>query len=236
MEFVKTYVGGLDDKIEGGIPQGSVILISGPTGSMKSSFSFYIAYNHLKNTKNGNVIYISLEQSRESLLKQMVSLGMDIDKLPENCEFSIFDWGLVRKIVKDSGKQEDVNWLEAIINPVREFGKNRKLDFVILDSLNALYAITNLENPRNQLFFLFEALRELGATTLVISETSYNSMQFGTYDVEGFLADSIIHLSMERIGRTLGRYISIIKIRGVKHSTDYYPLLVDTKGFRIISH
>ncbi len=236
MEFINTYVRGLDEKIEGGIPRGSVILISGPTGSMKSSFSFYIAYNYLKERKKGNVIYISLEQSRESLLNQMVSLGMNIEKLPKECEFNIFDWGLVRKIVRDSGKQDTVNWLDAIINPVKEFGKSKKLDFVILDSLNALYAISNLKNPRNHLFFLFEAMRELGATTLVISETSYNSMQFGTFDVEGFLADSIIHLSMERIGRTLGRYISIIKIRGVKHSTDYYPLLVDKKGFRIISH
>ncbi len=236
MEFINTYVKGLDERIEGGIPKGSVILISGPTGSMKSSFSFYIAYNYLKDKKEGNVVYISLEQSRESLINQMLSLGMDIDKLPKNCEFNIFDWGLMRRIVKDAGRQEDINWINAIINPVKEFAKNKKLDFVILDSLNALYAISNLKNPRNQLFFLFEAMRELGATTLAISETSYNSMQFGTYDVEGFLADCIIHLSMERIGRTLGRYISIIKIRGVKHSSDYYPLIVDTKGFRIISH
>ncbi len=236
MEFIRTYVSGLDEKIEGGIPKGSVILVSGPTGSMKSSFSFYVAYKYLENMKKGNVIYVSLEQSRESLLNQMLSLGMDIEKLPKDCEFNVFDWGLVRKIVKEANRHEEIDWLEAIINPVKEYGASKNIDFLILDSLNALYAIANLKNPRNQLFFLFEAMRDLGATTLVISETPYNSMKFGTYDVEGFLADSIIHLSMERIGRTLGRYVSIIKIRGVKHSTDYYPLLVDDRGFRIISH
>ena len=236
MEYLKTYIGGLDEKIKGGIPKGHVVLVSGPTGSMKSSLCFYIAYKYLENNKKGNVVYVSLEQSRESLLRQMLSLGMDIDRLPQSVEFNVFDWGLVRKMVKESGTYESVDWVKAIETPIREYTREKKIDILVLDSLQALYAIAQLENPRNQLFFLFESMRELGATSFVVSETSYNSMKFGSYDVEGFLADGIIHLSMERVGRTLGRYISVIKIRGVKHSTDYYPLLVDERGFRIVSH
>ncbi len=236
MEYLKTYVEGLDEKIKGGIPKRHVVLISGPTGSMKSTLSFYIAYRYLESKKKGNVIYVSLEQSRESLLNQMKSLNMDIEKLPSSCEFNVFDWGLVRKMVKESGNYGEVDWVKAIETPIKEYARDKTVDILILDSLNALYAIADMVNPRNQLFFLFESMREVGATTFVISETSYNSMKFGSYDVEGFLADGIIHLSMERVGRTLGRYISIIKMRGVKHSTDYYPLLVDERGFRIVSH
>jgi len=236
MGYLKTYVDGLDEKIEGGIPQGHVVLVSGPTGSMKSSLTFYMAYKYLEDKKKGNVVYVSLEQSRESLLRQMTSLGMDIDALPKGVEFNVFDWGLVRKMVKESGTYESVDWVKAIETPIREYAREKKVDILILDSLQALYAIAQLENPRNQLFFLFESLRELSSTTFIISESTYNSMNFGTYDVEGFLADGIIHLSMERVGRTLGRYISVIKMRGVKHSTDYYPLLVDERGFRIVSH
>ncbi len=235
-EYLKTYVEGLDQKIERGIPKGHIVLVSGPTGSMKSTLTYYMGYRYLQNNKKGNVVYISLEQSRESLIRQMVSLNMDIEKLPKGTEFNVFDWGLVRKMVKESGTYENVDWIKAIETPVREYAREKKIDILILDSLQALYAIAQMENPRNQLFFLFETMRELGGTVFIISEAGYNSMSFGTYDVEGFLADGIIHLSMERVGRTLGRYISVVKMRGVKHSTDYYPLLVDQRGFRIVSH
>ncbi len=235
MEYVKTYILGLDDKVDKGIPSDSLILVSGPPGGMKSTLSFYMAFNHLKNKGSGKVVYISLEQSRDSLLRQMESLGMHLDELPNGTEFTIFDWGFFRKLIKDEEEYSKINWIDTILMPIKEYTKDEKAEFIILDSLNALYAITSMDNPRNQLFFLFEMMKEYGKTAIAVSETTYNSMKFGTYDVEGFLADAVIHLSMERVGRTLGRYISIIKIRGVKHPTDYYPLLVDEEGFRIVA-
>ncbi len=235
MEYVKTYIKGLDEKVEGGIPTGSLILVAGPTGGMKSSLSFYMAFNHLKNVGKGKVVYISLEQSRDSLLRQMSSLGMDLADLPNGCEFTIFDWGYFRKLIKDEVEYSNMDWVSTILSPVKEYTKDSMAEFIILDSLNALYAITNMENPRNQLFFLFEDIKKLGKTAIVVSETPYDSMKLGTYDVEGFLADVVIHLAMEKVGRTLGRYVSLIKIRGVKHPTDYYPMLVDKEGFRIVA-
>jgi KaiC/GvpD/RAD55 family RecA-like ATPase len=235
MEYVKTYIKGLDEKVKGGIPADSIILVAGPTGGMKSSLSFYMAFNHLKNVKKGKVVYISLEQSRDSLLRQMKSLGMDLAELPNGCEFTIFDWGYFRKLIRGEPEYSDMDWINTILSPVEEYTKDERAEFIILDSINALDAIANMVNPRNQLFFLFEDIKKLGKTAIVVSETSYDSKKLGTYDVEGFLSDAVIHLSMEKVGRTLGRYVSLIKIRGVKHPTDYFPMIVDKEGFRIVA-
>ena len=42
---IRTFVRGLDERLEGGVPKNSVVLIAGKAGSMKSSFCFSILYN-----------------------------------------------------------------------------------------------------------------------------------------------------------------------------------------------
>ena len=95
--------------------------------------------------------------------------------------------------------------------------------------------MASLDNTRSALFFFFESLRELDTTTLLITEMDPDRKSFGKYGIESFLADGIIHLDFERVGRSLGRFISIVKMRAVKHSTDYYSLIVDQDGFKVVT-
>ena len=41
---VKTFIKGLDKEIDGGIPKGSIVMIAGKPGTMKSSLAFNILY------------------------------------------------------------------------------------------------------------------------------------------------------------------------------------------------
>ena len=41
---IKTRVTGLDERLEGGIPGGYLVLVAGPPGSLKSSFAYRILY------------------------------------------------------------------------------------------------------------------------------------------------------------------------------------------------
>ena len=45
IEKIKTYIEGLDQRLEGGIPPGHIVLVCGTSGSMKSSLTFNIGYN-----------------------------------------------------------------------------------------------------------------------------------------------------------------------------------------------
>ena len=74
---IKTFVKGLDERLEGGVPKNSVVLVAGKAGSMKSSFCFSILY-HQAISEGRRGVYISLEQNRQSLLEHMLGLGMDV--------------------------------------------------------------------------------------------------------------------------------------------------------------
>ncbi|MDI6916623.1 MAG: ATPase domain-containing protein [Thermoplasmatales archaeon] len=237
---IKTYVNGLDERMEGGIPAGYVVLVSGSTGCMKSSFAFNVLYNAAKE-KGEKGLYLSLEQSKESLGRHMKKINLDPDSVKNTV--TIMDLGKLRTEIGEEAlamgfKVEDgkkVSWMNALGAQIKNYEEMLGFKILVIDSLDALCVLSAMDNPRNELFHFFEGLRSMGLTTLVISEMHGEKKSFGKYDVESFLSDGIIHLSMEREKRTVGRYISVVKMRETKHATDYFPLLVTDKGFEIIA-
>ena len=120
-----------------------------------------------------------------------------------------------------------------ITTQIKNFRTKLGFEILVLDSLAALYALSDLKNPRNDLFLFFENLRELGITIFLISEMGKDG-EFGQHGVEEFLADGIVHLDMVRDGRNVDRFISVVKMRKTKHRMDYFPLLVED-GFEIVT-
>ena len=222
---IPTFCKGLDEQMEGGIPKGHIVLLSGPTGSMKTTFSFNIL-NGMKDTPS---IFISLEQNRKSLTRQMRHFGMDFD--PVNSNISVVDVGLIRRKMGFMQQKS----LSMIVNMfVKNLVAEQNAQILVLDSLDSLYILMDMKNPRSELFHFFEELRGLGLTVILVSEMDEEQTHYGTYDCETFLADTIIHLTKERVGTTMGRLIRIIKMREVKHATDYFPLIAND-GFNIVA-
>ncbi|MCK4455626.1 MAG: KaiC domain-containing protein, partial [Thermoplasmata archaeon] len=50
---VRTHIRGLDEQLQGGVPRGSVVLIAGKPGTMKSSVAFNILYRNAKENRGG---------------------------------------------------------------------------------------------------------------------------------------------------------------------------------------
>src|SRR5436853_6003666 len=63
-ERLPTFVGRLDPFLEGGVPRGSVLAISGPGGSMKTSLALYILLKNRAAGRRG--VYVTVEESRDS--------------------------------------------------------------------------------------------------------------------------------------------------------------------------
>jgi len=230
---VKTYVKDLDERMEGGVPKGYVVLVCGTAGSMKSSFTFNILYNAAKN-ENVKGLYVSLEQERGSLLRQMKKLGMNI----KNVSHLVSLIELREPIKRGVGKEtlfKKGNWMDALLTQIQNYKKAIDFEILVIDSLDALYALTTIEDPRTEIFHFFRGLRNLGITTFIITEMPQSKKEFGKYDVESFLSDGIIHLAIERLGNTVGRFVNIAKMRETRHATDFFPLVVDENGFAIIA-
>jgi KaiC/GvpD/RAD55 family RecA-like ATPase len=232
LQRVKTRVVGLDERLDGGIPAGYIVLVSGPAGSLKSSFAYRIMYHEALERK-AKGLYVSMEQSKDSLSRQVESLGLEPEKAKS---LRVVDMRELRRTFK--GTEGAFDWLPALGSQLRRYKEEVGCDLIAVDSLNALYALTELREPRRQIFDFFENLRDIGATTFLVAETPRERDGFGPYQVEEFLSDGIVHLRMREVevGLTTSvrRYIGVVKLRGVNHDLDYYPLLVDRGQFEIV--
>ncbi|MEW5936493.1 MAG: ATPase domain-containing protein [Candidatus Thermoplasmatota archaeon] len=230
-----TYVKGLDERMEGGVPKGHLVLVCGRAGTMKSTLCFHILFNSAKRRKTRG-IYLTLEQSRVSLLSQMIRLGMDPRTLAES-GIIVIDMTRLRKESAGTATAGDINWNDSIVTTVQSYRNKFGCDIFVLDSLAALYSLSTFKNPRNDVYFLFERLRELGMTTYLISEMlEANKQVFGIYGVEDFLADGIFHLDLERDGRRVNLFLSTVKMRKTNHERNYFPLIFDpSTGFEIVT-
>ena len=225
---VKTFIKGLDKEMSGGVPEGSVVLIAGKPGTMKSSLAFNILY-HNANIDDVSGVYVTLEQSRESLLSNMDGLGMKLGGLEK--EISVLDLGMIRKKLTQLTNQ---TWMEVFKMYLQNLKKNMDIKVVVIDSLPVLEVMARFQHPREELFHFFEWLRDMDVTAFLITEMQQSSEQFCKYD-EDFLSDGIIHLDLKREGNQVNLFLGVVKMRQTGHKRGYSPLIFDKDGFEIVS-
>ena len=224
---IKTYIKGFDEHMAGGIPKGSLVLICGPPGTMKTTMAYNILFNSAKEDDVRGTFF-SLEQGRESLLNQMAGLGMDLKEVGD--KLSIVDFGLIRRNLE---RMESKNWLDIFKMYAENLKKNTEYDILVIDSLPVLEVLSSFKNPREDLFYFFEWLRELDVTCIIICEMPANSDNYGEYG-EDYISDGIIHTKMERMNdENIQRRIRCVKMRGTDHSTDYFTLLVEKGDLQV---
>ena len=225
---IKTYIEGYDRALEGGVPKGQVVLMSGTPGTMKSSLTYYILYNQAKEER-ATCVYVTLEQSRASLLRQMEKMGMDTEDVKHSLH--ILDLGLIRKNLKHMTGGD--SWMQVFKGYITSLKNDLNFDIIAIDSLGVLETISEMDNRRTDMFYLFEWLRDLGATVFLISEVSPDNLFTGTYD-EGYLADAIITLKLQMVREVeTQRRIRCIKMRETNQDASSFSLLFNGGRFQV---
>jgi len=222
---------GLDELMEGGIPEKFVTLVCGASGSLKSTIALNILINHIK-AKGCKALYLSLEQSKDSLLDHITSMGLDLTGTED--KLLMTDLTKLRDNLAD-GNVANIDWFGNIVNGIQEHKDRLGIEIVVLDSLDALTVLANAENPRNTIFTFFQSLRCMGLTSFIITEMPADRIQFGSHGVEPFLADGVVHVDLRREGNNVGLYIGIAKMRKTKHTRKYFPLLIENGAFSIVT-
>ena len=157
-------------------------------------------------------------------------LGMDITGLEKR--LSVLDLSLIRKKLKQLSNK---SWIEVFKMYIDNLDKTVDIGVLVIDSLPVLEVMGKFDDPREELFRLFEWLRDLGITSLLITEMEQDSDKFCRYG-EDFLSDGIIHLDLRREDRNVNLYLSVVKMRKTAHARGYYPLIYDEGGFELVVH
>ncbi len=227
-----THIPGLDELIKGGLPDGTINLITGPPGSAKSLFGIEYIYNGAKFDDEPG-IYITLEESRDSILRASKIYGIDIESYEKDGKIYLVDLGKMRMECTTS---EELEWGLASFETLQDFLKNH-LSFsgakrLVLDSVTAIgmYYKSN-ELFRRELFKFSRFLREANITTVLISEVTGGSDT--RYGIEEFISDSLIKLDYESDSGEYRRTLTVKKMRFTKHDPLKHPFLIMDNGIEI---
>lgn len=233
MKRTPTYVAGLDDVLEGGVPAGSVVIVSGAPGTMKTSLTYNVLHHNAIRGEKG--LYVSLEQSRESLLDHTGGLGFRVEETDGN--LSILDLAALRKKLPNPEGQP---WLDLFKFYAQGLKKTFDYRLLVLDSLDALEILAKFRNVRRDVFDLIAWLRGIGGTAFLLAELpsdvasdpGVHRRTFARHKEE-YLADGIWHLRMVKQGEFgIQRQLRVVKMRGTRHDTSYHALVFED-GFRV---
>ncbi len=219
VQRVRTFIEGFDDRIDGGIRKGQIVLLFGAPGTMKSSISMNMLWNNSRRL-GLKCLYISLEETKQSLMETMQSLGfwpVDDSKL------LISDIATLRLEHADADSGRD--WFKILEEYIEKRIETSGVDILVIDSLNAVFSLKSVQNPRQELFHFFGFLRKMGITSFVISELKPGSEEISAYG-EDFLADGTITLRFHQVGEADYQLrIRCLKLRHSKVEHGYLTLI-----------
>lgn len=231
---VPTGIEGLDIMTGGGFPRGTVNLITGPTGCGKTILGMgFLAHGAAVHKEAG--VFLTLEETRESLLRAAGNFGLELRPLEEEGRLSIVDMSRVREhhtATEDTTRE--VASLGAIQEFLSHFLDNFEAKRLVVDSITAAGIYTkDADDLRQELFRLCNFLRELGITTIMITDL-VEGRGLTRYDIEQFLSDSFIVMELEDVGKGLRRSIVIRKMRYTDHDTERHPYIITKGGVQVM--
>ena len=226
----RSSIDGLDKVIRTEIAPPKVILVTGPPGAMKTSFCYALMSRYLKETGEFG-LYTTLEETVQSHLRNMESLGIDV-----SLNMQISDFTDLREIDAVVGPDDQTDYIAFIEKMITHFKKlhGPKFRVFALDSLGALYSLMESnENMRKRMFYFFKMLRDNNLISLIVMERSLGgeSQLLGN---EGFLVDGIIMLGLDRSRGKLVRYLEVEKMRAVEHSMEKHAIEPRKGGLTVL--
>lgn len=166
----KTGVFGFDELVEGGIPEGFIIAVTGTPGTGKTTFSMQFLLEGVM--KHDRCIFFSFEERVEQLIKQSILYGWDIGKYLDNGYLEIFGLTLLST--------------EEIIEIIYTFKPTR----IVFDSVNIFSDITNVRKS-SQWRNITKIIKEKKITCFAITEKKHG-LDVKEYDEFDFMADGIL--------------------------------------------
>jgi KaiC/GvpD/RAD55 family RecA-like ATPase len=235
-EILKTEIQGFDKLFtDEGIPKGSSVLVAGGPGTGKSTFCREICYNLVK--KGKNCMYVSFEENKDKIIKNMKKFGWDVGKYIENESLliqKVNPLDILRMKFGSIGGSGSATELSYKIKPL-VIPKDFNPEAIFVDSLTAIIAasVTKDKNYRVYLQQLFSFFEETGATSFLVSETEPIPDRYSKSGIEEFLADGIIVLYNVKDKDSRKNAIEIIKMRYGKHKKKVFLMDITEKGIKV---
>ncbi|MFW6014378.1 MAG: RAD55 family ATPase [Candidatus Nanoarchaeia archaeon] len=248
MKRVPTGIKGFDNLVEGGLPLGSIVLMSGSPGTGKTILGLEYVYRGA-NDFGEKGMFISFEQDPKDIREQAKQLGFEnMEKLEQEGKivFASLTAHMVDKhtandilteIKERKAKRIVVDSLSALLinAPLHLVRYNEDLKDLIKESKKAEIRLTTEDIKKNFIYKFITDVKSTKATSLMLSEIPDNSEHLSSDGISEFVADGVLKITFESLGGEFSRSMTIRKMRGTKNDEDVHPLEISKDGLIVHS-
>ena len=219
-EHVSTGVELLDEMLCGkGFYRGSTVLLSGTAGTGKTSLAACFADAACR--RGHRCVYFLLEESPRQMMRNMRTIGIDLEHW---CK---------RGLLNLQAERPSRFGLEAHLAAMYQAIDELKPEAVVVDSITDLLSLGAEAEVRAMLVRLIDYLKTRAVTVLFSSLSPGAVDLLETHAGVSSLMDVWIQLTLEKHVDRRRRQISVLKSRGMAHSSHVFEFTLTERGFQI---
>ena len=220
-ERVSSGISRLDEMLGGkGFYRASSILMSGTAGTGKSSIS--ASFVDAACRRGEEALYISYEEPRMQIMRNMKSIGIDLHKWQENGNLRFHT-----ERVASHGLEEHFFLVKQLLD-------DNSPDVVVIDPVSNLLQLGTPEEVKNLLTRMIDLLKSRGITTLVTELISGGGfMEATNTDVSSLMDAWLLLRDMENAGERT-RILFVLKARGMSHSHHLREFVISQEGISLL--
>jgi circadian clock protein KaiC len=218
---VSTGIDRLDSMLGGkGYYRGSSILISGTAGTGKSSIA--VAFADRTCRSGGKCLYLSFEESPEQIVRNMKSIGFNLDQWRKK---GLLSFSSARPTLYGLGMH-----LASIHKKVNDF----KPEAVIMDPITNMLSIAGFSEVEGMLARAIDFLKRQGITSIFTSLTHGGEALEETGVGISSLMDTWLLLKMVESEGERNRLLYLLKSRGMSHPNQMREFVLTNKGIDLV--
>jgi circadian clock protein KaiC len=223
-----TGIAGLDDLTFGGLPAGRPTLVCGGAGCGKTLLAAtFLVKGAVEYGEPG--VLMSFEENVAELVKNVASLGYDLERLAAEKKIAIDHVRVERSEIEETGEYDLEGLFIRLGYAIASIGAKR----VALDTVESLFGgLSNEAVLRAELRRLFTWLKEQGVSAVVTGERGDGELT--RHGLEEYISDCVILLDHRVEGQLSTRRLRVMKYRGSAHGTNEYPFLIDEQGISVM--
>lgn len=220
-ERISSGISRLDEMLGGeGFYRATSILLSGTAGTGKSSIS--ASFADAACARGEQVLYISYEESRSQIMRNMRSIGIDLQQWQDKGRLSFHTIRVT------------THGLEEHFFVVKEIIEQNPPEAVVIDPVSNLLQIGTPEEVKNLLTRLIDLLKSHGITTLTTELITGGNPQEATNTDISSLMDAWLLLRDMESGGERTRLLYVLKARGMSHSHQLREFQLTESGISLL--
>jgi circadian clock protein KaiC len=221
-ERVSTGVKDLDEMLGGqGYFKSTTALITGRSGTGKSSLAAAFALAACE--RGERCLYFSFEESAAQVMRNMRSLGMDLQP-----------W-LERGLLTIRSFRPTFRGLEEHLVSVAEQANIFDPTCVVMDPTTNFVTVGDEEEVKSMLTRILDMLKRRSVTLVMTALTTGAGTSDQTESPLSSLVDTWIVVDLEPVGNVRRRAIHVVKSRGMEHSHETREMIMSSHGLSIRS-